>query len=57
MMLCFLTYVSAFSTDFETLTVVFQMPLDHFGTTAGTFKNRYWVNASYYEPGGPVFSE
>ncbi|GJE98594.1 serine carboxypeptidase S28-domain-containing protein [Phanerochaete sordida] len=31
------------------------MPLDHFGGAQGTFKNRYWVNASYYEPGGPVF--
>lgn len=32
------------------------MPLDHFGNTRGTFKNRYWVNATYYKPGGPVFS-
>ncbi|EKM50837.1 uncharacterized protein PHACADRAFT_130303 [Phanerochaete carnosa HHB-10118-sp] len=31
------------------------MPLDHFGGAPGTFKNRYWVNASYYELGGPVF--
>lgn len=35
-----------------------QMPLDHFNkTNQDTFKNRYWVNSSYYEPGGPVFSE
>ncbi len=32
------------------------MPIDHFGDAgAGTFKNRYWINATYYEPGGPVF--
>ena len=33
------------------------MPIDHFGNTTGTFKNRYWINTTYYEPGGPVFSE
>ncbi|KAI0343677.1 peptidase S28 [Trametopsis cervina] len=33
----------------------FDMPIDHFGNTSGTFKNRYWINATYYEPGGPVF--
>ncbi|KAI0352085.1 peptidase S28 [Trametes cingulata] len=33
----------------------FEMPLDHFGNTKGTFKNRYWVNDTYYKPGGPVF--
>ena len=32
-----------------------QMPIDHFGNTSGTFKNRYWVNDTYYEAGGPVF--
>ncbi|EPQ56217.1 peptidase S28 [Gloeophyllum trabeum ATCC 11539] len=31
------------------------MPIDHFGNTSGTYPNRYWVNATYYEPGGPVF--
>ena len=31
------------------------MPLDHFGNATGTFKNRYWVNDTYYKPGGPVF--
>ncbi|KAJ7281962.1 peptidase S28 [Mycena rebaudengoi] len=32
------------------------MPLDHFNRgNHETFRNRYWVNASYYEPGGPVF--
>ncbi|KAH9852169.1 serine carboxypeptidase S28-domain-containing protein [Lenzites betulinus] len=29
----------------------FEMPLDHFGNTTGTFKNRYWVNDTYYKPG------
>ncbi|KAH8111742.1 peptidase S28 [Phellopilus nigrolimitatus] len=32
-----------------------QMPLDHFGNSTETFKNRYWINDTYYEPGGPVF--
>ncbi|KAJ7918777.1 peptidase S28 [Mycena leptocephala] len=32
------------------------MPLDHFNASnRRTFPNRYWVNATYYEPGGPVF--
>jgi hypothetical protein len=32
------------------------MPLDHFNASnRETFPNRYWVNATYYEPGGPVF--
>ncbi|KAI0793717.1 peptidase S28 [Fomes fomentarius] len=31
------------------------MPLDHFGGIPGTFKNRYWVNETYYKPGGPIF--
>ncbi|EMD39403.1 hypothetical protein CERSUDRAFT_93435 [Gelatoporia subvermispora B] len=33
----------------------FDMPLDHFGNTSGTFKNRYWINDTYYKSGGPVF--
>ncbi|KAF7317945.1 Peptidase S28 [Mycena kentingensis (nom. inval.)] len=32
-----------------------EMPLDHFTSDKRTFKNRFWVNESYYEPGGPVF--
>ena len=31
------------------------MPLDHFANTPSTFKNRYWVNDTYYKIGGPVF--
>ncbi|USP76195.1 peptidase s28 [Curvularia clavata] len=31
------------------------LPLDHFGTNAGTFRNRFWVNSKTYKPGGPVF--
>ncbi|KAF8512337.1 serine carboxypeptidase S28-domain-containing protein [Gautieria morchelliformis] len=33
------------------------MPLDHFsnGSDARSFKNRYWINQTYYQPGGPVF--
>ena len=33
-----------------------QMPIDHFGNTTGTYKNRYWINDTHYEQGGPVFS-
>ncbi|KAF5361184.1 hypothetical protein D9758_009040 [Tetrapyrgos nigripes] len=36
-----------------------EMPIDHFSNTTmnniSTFQNRYWINATYYEPGGPVF--
>ncbi|EIM80278.1 peptidase S28 [Stereum hirsutum FP-91666 SS1] len=34
-----------------------QIPIDHFGTTNNTdsFANRFWVNDTYYESGGPVF--
>ncbi|PFH50969.1 hypothetical protein AMATHDRAFT_192255 [Amanita thiersii Skay4041] len=33
-----------------------KMPIDHNASAQGaTFNNRYWVNASYYKPGGPVF--
>ena len=31
------------------------MPLDHFTTDKRTFKNRFFVNDTYYKPGGPVF--
>ena len=31
-----------------------QLNIDHFGGAKGTFKNRYWMNDTYYE-GGPVF--
>ncbi|KAF7370867.1 Thymus-specific serine protease [Mycena sanguinolenta] len=32
------------------------MLLDHFNASnQQTYPNRYWVNATYYEPGGPVF--
>ncbi len=33
------------------------MPIDHFGHDTATFQNRYWVNSTYWEPGGPVFCE
>ncbi|KAI0664343.1 serine carboxypeptidase S28-domain-containing protein [Cubamyces menziesii] len=39
----------------ENNALFFEMPLDHFGGAPGTFKNRYWVNDTYYKPGGPVF--
>ena len=32
-----------------------QLPLDHFsGSDNRTFPQRYWVNDSYYRPGGPI---
>lgn len=33
------------------------MPIDHFsnGNDTRTFRNRYWINQTYYQPGGPVF--
>jgi hypothetical protein len=32
------------------------MPIDHFNESDHrTYKNRYWVNATYYMEGGPVF--
>ncbi|KIJ30722.1 hypothetical protein M422DRAFT_267663 [Sphaerobolus stellatus SS14] len=33
------------------------MPIDHFSGDGDrrTFKNRYWVNETYYKAGGPVF--
>ncbi|KAL7274978.1 hypothetical protein RUND412_002091 [Rhizina undulata] len=34
----------------------FELPVDHFGDgSAGTFRNRYWVDDTYYQPGGPIF--
>jgi hypothetical protein len=32
-----------------------ELPVDHFGDSPGTFKNRYWVQTAEYKPGGPVF--
>lgn len=33
------------------------MPLDHFSNSTQSFKNRFWVNSTYYKAGGPVFCE
>lgn len=34
----------------------FSMPFDHFNTSdERRYNNRYWVNDTYYQPGGPVF--
>ncbi|CAE7121416.1 unnamed protein product [Rhizoctonia solani] len=34
----------------------FEQPIDHFDKSVNrTFRQRYWVNKEYYEPGGPVF--
>jgi hypothetical protein len=34
-----------------------RVPLDHFGGDEGSFENRYWVQDSDYEEGGPVFGK
>ena len=32
------------------------IPIDHFNSSdKRTFQNRYWLNRTFYEPGGPVF--
>lgn len=32
------------------------LPIDHFNESdLRTYQNRYWVNATYYKEGGPVF--
>ncbi|KAF2755204.1 hypothetical protein EJ05DRAFT_126202 [Pseudovirgaria hyperparasitica] len=44
--------------DNKTITPEYvELPLNHFGTNAGTFKNRFWVTESGYKPGAarPVF--
>ena len=42
------------SADLTALTV--QIPIDHFNNKDDrTYANRYWINASHYEAGGPVF--
>jgi len=34
----------------------FSMPIDHFNSSdSRTYNNRYYVNDTYYKPGGPVF--
>ncbi|KAI1265567.1 serine carboxypeptidase S28 [Xylariaceae sp. FL1019] len=33
----------------------FTQPIDHKNSKEGTFEQRYWWNAEYYEEGGPVF--
>ncbi|KAJ6485877.1 peptidase S28 [Mycena sanguinolenta] len=44
------------SSGFPNDPLFIDMPLDHFNTSNHqTYPNRYWVNATYYEPGGPVF--
>jgi len=32
------------------------MPIDHFNSSdTRTYNNRYWVNDTFYQPGGPIF--
>lgn len=32
----------------------FTQKLDHLGDTKGTFQQRFWYDAKFYKPGGPV---
>lgn len=32
-----------------------ELPLDHTDSNSETFSNRYWVDETFYQPGGPVF--
>ena len=32
----------------------FDIPIDHFSSNSDTYKNRYYVNDTYYKTGGPV---
>ncbi|KAG1472256.1 hypothetical protein G6F56_001645 [Rhizopus delemar] len=32
----------------------YDQPVDHFLENSTTFKHRYWANADWYQPGGPV---
>ena len=42
------------STDYGAQTI--SIPVDHFTPTDNrTYQNRYWVNDTYYQEGGPVF--
>ncbi|KAL6238503.1 hypothetical protein BDW75DRAFT_227934 [Aspergillus navahoensis] len=43
------------ATTQRTSTNILQLPIDHDNPAVGTFQNRYWVNDTFYEPGGPVF--
>ena len=43
------------SVDHHTAFYKFPMPVDHFNASVtGTYDNRYWVNETFYKPGGPV---
>ncbi len=34
----------------------FSIPVDHFNDFDNrTYNNRYWLNSTWYQPGGPVF--
>ena len=32
-----------------------QIPIDHWNSSVGTYQNRYWVDDERYQPGGPIF--
>ncbi|KAK3065956.1 hypothetical protein LTS18_002193, partial [Coniosporium uncinatum] len=42
------------ASDYPAFTL--QIPIDHYNASdTRTYSNRYWINDSYYKPGGPVF--
>lgn len=50
-MFCFIVFAQrGQATDVETI----ELPIDHFGEGAGSFKNQFWVSDEHYELGGPV---
>ncbi|MCJ1238530.1 hypothetical protein MMC14_006520 [Varicellaria rhodocarpa] len=42
------------TTDYPALTI--SIPVDHYNASNNRmYQNRYWINTTYYKPGGPVF--
>ena len=42
------------ASDYPALTI--SIPVDHYNSSDNrTYENRYWINDTYYRPGGPVF--
>ena len=46
--------VSINTSDYPALTI--NIPIDHYNTSdSRVYENRYWINTTYYNAGGPVF--
>ncbi|KAE8385777.1 serine carboxypeptidase S28-domain-containing protein [Aspergillus alliaceus] len=44
----------AFTQKDSVTTEYIEIPIDHNNKSVGTYRNRFWVNDDYYEPGRPV---